>query len=185
MEAKRTWKQRILQEMKNLAVIFIYLWVFLTAFQLHRGLILSEHKIPHTYAQGLLFALINAWVLAKFVLIAENLPISKRWHSKPLVYSILLKSAVCCVVLVVCRLVEGVASRMWRAKSFTAGIPEMNVANVIDGFSYTVIVFIVLFPFFTAREFRRILGKDVLEAVLLRREDTITLPSVPSRESPA
>ena len=118
------------------------------------------------------------------MLIAENLPISKRWQSKPLVYSILLKSAVCCAVLVVCRLVEGVVSGMWRAKSFAAGIPEVSVANVIDGFSYTVIVFIVLVPFFTAREFRRILGKDLLQAALLRRDDTMTLPSVPPRESP-
>lgn len=167
-EVKRSWKQRIIQEMKKLAVIFVYLWVLLTVFQLHRGLILSEHNIPHTYAQGLLIAVINAWVLAKFVLIGESLPISKRWHSEPLLYSILLKSSVCCAILVVCRLVEGILIKMWRAKSFAVGFPDISVTIAVDGLSYLLIVFIALIPFFAAREFSRVLGKNELQSLLLR-----------------
>lgn len=67
MEAKRTWKQRIVQEVKNLAVVLIYLWVFLTVFELHEAIVLSEHNIEYNLAEGLVFALVNAWILAKFV----------------------------------------------------------------------------------------------------------------------
>jgi hypothetical protein len=170
MEARRACKERILQEVKNLAVVLIYLWVFLTVFELHQAIVLSEHNIQYDYAEGLIFALVNAWILAKFVVIGEGLGVGQRWHSKPLYQSILAKSAVFAFILMGCHLAEGALSRMWRAKSFAAGFPVLTVKAVIDGLTLTLIIFIVLIPFFTAREFRRILGKDVLQAALLRRE---------------
>jgi hypothetical protein len=85
---------------------------------------------------------------------------------------LLAKSAVFAVILMGCDLVEGSLDRMWRAKSFAAGFPTLTVKAVTDGLTLTLIVFVVLIPpfFFTARKFRRILGKDVLQAALLRRE---------------
>ena len=185
LEPKRTWKERVLQEVKNLAAVLVYLWVFLTMFELHEGIVLSRHNIPYNYAEGLVFALVNAWILAKFVVIGEGLGIGRRWHSKPLWQSILVKSAVFGIILMGCHLAEKALSRMWRAKSFAAGVPVWSVNAVTDGLTLTLIIFIVLIPFFTAREFRRILGKDLLQAALLRRENTTTLPSVHSRELPA
>lgn len=170
MKQKLTWKERILQEIKNIAVVLIYLWVFLTVFELHQAIVLSEHNIPYDYAEGLVFAFVNAWILAKFVVIGEGLRIGHHWHSKPLWQSILLKSAIFGVILMGCHLVEEAVSRMWRAKSFAAGFPVLNVKAVIDGLTLTLILIIVLVPFFTARELRRILGKDILQAALLRRE---------------
>jgi hypothetical protein len=143
--------------------------VFLTVSELHQGIVLSEHGITYNYAEGLVFALVNAWVLAKFVVIGERL-VGRRWHSKPLWQSILLNSAVSGVILTGCHLAEGAASRIWRAKSFAASFPALHVKAVMDGLTMTLIVIIVLIPFFTAREFCRILGRDVLQAALLRRE---------------
>jgi hypothetical protein len=170
METKRTWKERIVREVKNLAVVLVYLWVFLTVFELHQAIVLSEHDIPYNYAEGLVLAFVNAWILAKFVVIGEGLRIGHRWHSKPLWQAILLKSAIFGVILMGCHLVEESLSRVWRAKSLAAGFPILNAKAVIDGLTLTLIVIIVLVPFFTARELRRILGKDMLQAALLRRE---------------
>jgi hypothetical protein len=165
--------------------VLVYLWVFLTMFELHEGIVLSRHNIPYNYAEGLVFALVNAWILAKFVVIGEGLGIGRRWHSKPLWQSILVKSAAFGIILMGCHLAEKALSRMWRAKSFAAGVPVWSVNAVTDGLTLMLLIFIVLIPFFTAREFRRILGKDLLQAALLRRENTTTLPSVHSRELPA
>jgi hypothetical protein len=170
METKLTWKERIVRELKSVAVVLLYLWVFLTVFQLHQAIVLSEHNIPYDYAEGLVLAFVNAWILAKFVVIGEYLRIGHRWHSRPLWQSILLKSMIFGMILMGCHLVEESLSRMWRAKSFAAGFPVLNAKAVIDGLTLTLILIIVLFPFFAAREFRRILGKDVLQAALLRRE---------------
>ena len=169
-QAKLSLKERIFKEIKSALVIAFYLWVYLTVSQLHRGIILAEHNIPYSYAQGLIFAVINAWVLAKFVLIGEGLGIGKSWHKRPLFYSILFKAAVFGVILKACQLIEAALSRMWRAKSFAAGLPDLSLPAVMDGLAATVIAFVVLIPFFAAREFSRVLGKDEWQALLLRRE---------------
>lgn len=170
MQTKLTWKERIVREAKNLAVVLVYLWVFLTVFELHQAIVLSEHDIPYNYAEGLVLAFVNAWILAKFVVVGEGLRIGHRWHSKPLWQSILLKSMVFGAILMVCHLAEESLSRMWQAKSFAAGFPVMNAKSITDDLTFALIMIIVLIPFFTAREFRRILGKDVLQTALLRRE---------------
>ena len=170
METKRSWKERIVREVTNLAVVLVYLWVFLSVFELHEAIVLSEHDIPYNYAEGLVLAFVNAWILAKFVVIGEGLHIGHRWHRKPLWQSILLKSMVFGVILMGCHLAEESVSRMWHAKSFAAGFPVLNIKSIVDGSTLTLIIVVVLVPFFTAREFRRILGKDVLQAALLRRE---------------
>lgn len=170
MQTKLTWKERIVREAKNLAVVLVYLWVFLTVFELHQAIVLSEHDIPYNYAEGLVLAFVNAWILAKFVVVGEGLRIGHRWHSKPLWQSILLKSMVFGAILMGCHLAEESLSRMWQAKSFAAGFPVMNAKSITDDLTFALIMIIVLIPFFTAREFRRILGKDVLQTALLRRE---------------
>jgi hypothetical protein len=101
-EARRNRKERILEEIKRLMAIIAYLFVLLTVFQLHRALILREHEIHYNYGQGLIFALINAWVLGKFVLVGESLYRGEHWQRKPLMYLVLLKSAICGMILIVC-----------------------------------------------------------------------------------
>jgi hypothetical protein len=169
-EAKRSWRERVVENTKNLMVIVVYLWALLTVFQLHRAIILAEHNIQYRYAQGLLFALINAWILAKFVLIGESLHVGERWHSKPLLHSILFKSAVFGAILMVCRIVEGALGRIWRARSFAAGLPELSISTLIDEFSLMLIVIVALIPFFAAREFSRVLGKSEWTSLLFRHE---------------
>jgi hypothetical protein len=117
-----------------------------------------------------IFAVINAWVLAKFVLIGEGLGIGKSWHSKPLLYSILFKAAVFGAILKLCQVIEAVLSRMWRSRSFGAGLPDLSLASIMDGLTLTLLVCIALVPFFAARDLSRVLGKNELQAVLLRRE---------------
>jgi len=62
-------------------------------------------------------------------------------------------------------------SRIWRAKSFAAGLPELSGAMLIDRFSMALIAFVVLIPFFTAREFKRVLGKSEFYSILWGRRE--------------
>jgi hypothetical protein len=70
-----------------------------------------------------------------------------------------------------CNLVEASLGRMWRAKSVAAGFSVLNAKAIIDGITLMLILIIVLLPFFAAREYRRILGKDILQAAKLRSCD--------------
>jgi len=139
-------------------------------FQIHRAIVLCEHGTEYSYAPSLPFALINTWVLGKFILVGEALRMGERWHNGPLFYSILYKSAVFGAILIVCRILEEILKRMWTAKSLATALPELGIASLVDEFSLAFIVFIVLIPFFAARDSSHVLGKSEFESLLLCRK---------------
>jgi hypothetical protein len=78
-------KTRAIDETRELFGIFIYLWVLLSLFSLHKALVLNDESL--IYHQG--FALINALALAKVVLVAEFFHIGDKFKNRPLIYSIM------------------------------------------------------------------------------------------------
>jgi hypothetical protein len=169
---KRGWKKRLVEELKSFGVSAIYIWLLLSVFSLHRSIILSEHNISYNLWEGLAFALVNSLILGKFVLIAEALHAGERLEHKPLVYSILFKSAVFAAILLACHVLEDWLVRMWHGRSRAEG--GMSLDEIL---SLVVIVFVALVPFFTAREYVRVVGKEETKAVFLRsRTNPVKLP---------
>jgi hypothetical protein len=69
-ERKRDLKQRIFDEILNFLGIAIYLWVMFGVFALHESVVSAKYHIDyHFYG----FALVNALVLGKVMLVAEDL----------------------------------------------------------------------------------------------------------------
>ena len=161
---KHHWKAKIVEELEKLLAIVAYLWVLLVVLQLHRGLILMSHGISYSYLQGMIFALVNALVLGKFMLIAEALHAGERWQSKTLLYSTLFRSAVFAVILVACHVLEEGLVAVWRGRSFW-GSPEMSLSVI---FSLGLIGFVVLIPFSAFRELQRVIGKMELKSLFLQ-----------------
>ena len=62
-------KALAIDETRKLFQIFLYIWILLSLFSIHKALIFNEDIL--TYQQGC--ALINSWVLAKVVLIGQRL----------------------------------------------------------------------------------------------------------------
>ena len=180
-EEKRSRKQRLGEELKKLSIVVIYLWVLLTVFSLHRAMILAEYGISYNYLEELGFALVNGWIMAKSMLIAEALHAGEQLHSKPLLHSILFKSAVFSIILMVCHTMEQLVVKIWHERSFPKSLADLSGRTLNDMFSLGLIVFVVLIPFFAAREFSRVLGRGQLKSLLLRR-GTTTVAS-PSKSS--
>src|SRR5262249_43870567 len=85
METKRTVKEKIFQEFKEVVPMFLYLWLLFALFTYHEAIVLARHNI--SYAPfGLAF--INAFVFAKVMLIAEKLRIGTRFRKKAPVFPI-------------------------------------------------------------------------------------------------
>ncbi len=95
-------KTRAIDETRELFWIFIYLWVLLSLFSLHKALVLNEESL--IYHQG--FALINALALAKVVLVAEFFHVGDNLKNRPLIYPIMFKSAVFAVILLCFHIIE-------------------------------------------------------------------------------
>ena len=163
-EEKPGWKMRALDELRNLSITVMYIWVPLIAFTLHGEIILASYHINYSAKFG--FAFINAVILAKFMWLGEILHAGKKAAGKALLYSMLWNSALFAVILMVCHLLEEALVKVWHGQSFAASFSE-TVADPRDIFATVLLVFVVLIPFFFAKGLIEILGKDEIKRLLL------------------
>jgi hypothetical protein len=164
-EEKPGWKGRAFGELRNLSITVIYIWVLLSVFTLHREIILRSYHINYSTKFG--FAFINAVILAKFMWLGEVLHAGKMAARKALIYSALLNAALFAVILMVCHLLEEALVKVWHGNSFAASLAEA-VTDPRDLFASTMLVFVVLVPFFFAKGLIEILGKDEIKRLLLK-----------------
>jgi hypothetical protein len=96
-------KARALHECARFATMFAYLWAMFVLFQIHQYVVLAQHKIPFTqFGVGLL----NALVLAKVMLVADDIRLGEWRGRRPLIYPVLLRSVLFAVVFIVFDIVE-------------------------------------------------------------------------------
>ena len=157
-------KTGAIDETRELFGIFIYLWVLLSLFSLHKALVLNEESL--IYHQG--FALINALALAKVVLIAEFFHVGDKLKNRPLIYPIMFKSAVFAVILMCFHIIEETLIGTWHGKTLSQSIPEIGGGTLQGILMVGIIMFVVLMPFFAFRELEGALGKEQLRFLLFR-----------------
>lgn len=132
----------------------------------------ADQDVPHFpsyhfYALGL----INALVLAKFMLIAEaaglgSLIVGRRLETGPLVVAILYRALVFTAVLVAAYGLEEVLVGAWHGRSPRLVLPE--IAGGPAGLtSFAWVMFVALIPYFTYREIDRATGGAMLRALLM------------------
>jgi len=163
----RKLKERAFEEFKRFVAIFLYLWVVFGLLSIHKSLVLSQRHLDY---EEHTFAIINAFVFAKVLLVGEELHLGRRFENKPLIYPILHKCLVFSVVLICFHVIESVAVQIWHGNSIADSIPPMlgwNPKGVLAvGFS----CFVLLLPFFGFREIARVMGRAEMRALLFGRK---------------
>jgi hypothetical protein len=172
-EAKLTLKQRVFHGMREYLLIAFYLFVVFSLFAIYKSVILAEHDIDFA-PQGL--ALINAMVLAKVVLVGQELHLADQFQGAPLIYPTLLKSFVYTLVLSCLKIAEGAVVGMFHGKSFQESIAVIAGGSWKGLLSLTVLLFVVLIPFFGFTELRRVFGDDRLVGVFFHPRSSLNLP---------
>jgi len=166
-------------QQKEFLAMFIYLWLILALFAIHRSIILAEQHLNYG-AQG--FAIVNALILAKVMLIGEDLNLGNRFREKPLVHSILYKSLVFAVFFICFHIFEEVVVGVFRGKTVAQSLPTIGGGSLQGIVSVGAIVFVSLIPFFAFREIGRVIGKRELWSLLLSRGTRVyTLQSRPQQ----
>ncbi len=157
--------EKIIDETRQLFWIAIYFWLLIGLFTVFKSAVLSETNI--LYHEGL--AIINAFVLAKVVLVAELFHLADNLKTKPLIYPIVFKSAVFCVLLMSFYVVEEALVGIWHSKTTAESFPEIGGGSWRGIFVVGLILFVGLIPFFSYRELARVLGKDALNSLIFKR----------------
>lgn len=168
-EKRAELKEKAISEVKKFAVIVGYLWVLFVLFEIHKLTILRGQNPATPLGYRIGFALINALILGKIILIAEVFHFGERPKNSPLVYAILFKSAAFSALLVCCDILEEVLAGVFHNKTIAQSIPALGGGGLEGILLVGLMVFIVLIPFFSFREVARVVGEDELLSIIFKR----------------
>jgi hypothetical protein len=164
---KRSLKERALDETKKLLEMFVYLFLLFGVLSVYEWIILAKHQISYR-PYG--FAIINALVLAKVMLIADDLHLGSRFFKdRPLIYPILFKSIVFTIVLISFHIVEHVIAGVWDGRTIIQSIPDFSGGDLKGILAVGMVMFVALIPFFAFKEIGRGIGKRELYSLIFKR----------------
>lgn len=155
-------KAGVVEEGRQTLVVFLYLWALLTVFSLHKALIFNEDLL--TYQQGL--ALINAFALAKIVVIGRQLHIGDPKEDAPVALPAVVKSVIFGALLLVFHAVEETALGVFHGKTVREAIPTIGDGSLQAILMTAIIATVGLIPFFAVVELERVLGTQELRRLL-------------------
>jgi hypothetical protein len=178
-ERLRALEARGIEEFRRFLVMFLYLWAAFGLFVLNEAVVLRKTDVSFL-AQG--FALINAAILAKVMLIAEAMKLGRRFDDLPLIWPIAYKSALFAVLFIVCHGLEEVVVAAVAGKPVAASIPAIGGGTWIGAAFVWAILAVSLLPFFALREIDRLLGKGQLWKLMFHRAATADADGAPSRD---
>jgi hypothetical protein len=162
--AKRSLKLRLMEELRKFFVIVAYLWLVFFVLFVHEWLVLAGHNIGFRF-YGL--ATLNALILGKIMLIAENMRFTKRFDNRPLIVPIAYKSIVFAVLLLVTYVVEEIGVGMFHGKTAAESFPVIGGGGPAALLSVAAIMAAALAPFFAFREIARVVGEAEFRVLML------------------
>ena len=162
---------RLIGGARRLLGVFLYLWILLTLFAVHESIVLAKRDIDY---RGYWLALINAWILAKVMLVAEDLDLGGRWFQhRPVICQILSRAGVLALVFMAAHTVESVLIGLWHRRTIFESIPRIGGGSIADVLSVAVLLTVALIPFFAFRAIDQALGVGTLRSLLFARRSDI------------
>jgi hypothetical protein len=161
-------KKKAIEEGRLMILITAYLWSLFSVLELHRVAVLRAENVPFSYRLG--FALINAFILAKVILIAEALHAGKPAAGLPMFAAVLFKSAIFTIILSCFNVAEKVMVGLLHGKTLAQSMPDLAGGGLVGQLLVGIVVFVVLIPFFSFTELRQAMGTDEFDALILRHK---------------
>jgi hypothetical protein len=160
------WKQKIVHEMIEYWINFVYLVVVFFAFTSYRRLLLAEYQVSY-FHYGI--AVIQAAVLAKVVLIWEAAGAGRKYENKPLIIPALHKTIMFAIWVVGFKVLEHMIGGLLRGRGLAGGFDELIRQGVYELLANGLVMIAALVPFFAIKELGRVLGREQLRALFFRR----------------
>src|SRR5215467_8895013 len=162
-----TVTRRLYHQLVQFLLIAIYLFVVFGILALHEEVVAAKNDITyHFYG----FALINAIILGKVMLVAEDLNFGNRFfRTKPLVYPIVFKAIVFTLLFLVFDIVEEVLVGVFKGKTIAESFPDIGGGSPRGIFYLSVVIAVLLIPFFAYREIGQAIGERELHSLIFTR----------------
>ena len=160
------WKRKIVDEMVEYYLNFMYLAFFLVAFAWYRRLILAEYDILYL---GYWVPLVEAAILAKVIMVGELVPFGRGLQRKPLLVPTFFRTVLFAVYVAMFSVLERTVRGLLNGKGLTAGLADLASKGRNELLAECVVIFCAFVPFFAFKELEEVLGKDKLRALFWSR----------------
>ncbi len=161
---KAALKEKLIHEMKEMLVIFLYLALFFCAFTTYRLLVMNEMGVSY-FHYG--FALIKALVLAKVILLGQYVRFTRLFDDRPLIVPTLYKVVVFSFFTLAFEILEHVIGGLLHGKDLLAALQEITSAGRDELLARTLVTLFAFVPFFAFGEIARVLGEGKLSELFL------------------
>jgi hypothetical protein len=158
-------KQKAKHELQEMLLLFGYLAFFFCALTIYDLLLLRQYHIKY-WNFG--FALINALVITKVIMIGEYAKVGRRHENKPLLVSIFWKSLIFGVLVYAFHIVEEIFRRVVHGADVAGASRDVRLDNLLGR---SLVVFCAFIPLFAFREFRRVMGEEEFNRLFFRSGD--------------
>jgi hypothetical protein len=155
-------KERVVEELKVYWVITLYLWLFLGCFMIYRWLVVAESGVT-TLHFG--FALVEAMVIAKVILIGRLFAFTRRFDDGPLALAVAYKCALFALLVALFTVVEHLVVGWFHHQGLWGGLREFAEVGAYEVGARTLMLTVAFVPFFAFWEMGRVLGMGRLAAM--------------------
>jgi hypothetical protein len=159
------FKQKAKQEFKEYLLVSAYLAFFFCALVSYTMLLLRRYDVE-AESLNYTFAIINALVIGKVILLGKMIKLGRDAESRPLYQSVILKSVLYSMLVFVFHFIEEFVKRVFRGEPSGTVLHNIHLDQLI---ARSIIIFCAFLPLFTFMEFRRILGEDEIYALFRKR----------------
>ena len=159
--------------------MFVYLWALFALLVINQSVVLAREAQDY---QALGFSILNALILAKVLLIGEDLQLGNRFRDKALLYSILYRCFIFTLFIIGFHILERMIVGVWGGRTIAQSFPSIGGGSVTGIVALGATLFVALIPFFAFREISRVIGRGQLWSLLLSRGTRVyTLQSTPKQ----
>ena len=159
-------RERLIGESRLFLMLFLYLWVLFGLFVLKQAIIERERG-DSLVLQG--FAVVNALVLAKVMLVSENLDFARWLRGRPAMLTILFEAALCTLLFLGFHILERLVVSFVRGTGTHGDIVSFGGGGPLGLVIVAVILFVSLLPFFAFKNVMRVIGSERMRQVLFSR----------------
>ncbi|MFO1146728.1 MAG: hypothetical protein U1E62_00020 [Alsobacter sp.] len=168
MTADTSGKHRDLKELARhefirFFVLFVYLWAMFLLFELHQYVVLSTYKIP---VESWSIGFFNALVLAKVMVVADEVRFKTFLRDRPLFIAIIGRSVVFAILFIAVDVLEKILLGYFHGQAIAQSIPTYGGGGLVGRMVVGIIIAISLIPYFAFREIDIKLGKGRLSEIL-------------------
>jgi len=166
-EKKSTLKEKAAEELRLMLVITAFLAAVFVSFLSYRRLISREFGVT-SFHYG--FAIIEALIVAKVILIGKAIGIGKKSTGRVLFRNALRDSVIYAILVGVFAILEHLLEGLFHHETLAASLEKFLDQGVYEILGRTLVVFVAFVPFFTLWELDRVLGDRKLIGLLFRKD---------------